>query len=52
MKRVMFYVLVSCVLLAGSSCELVSEPESLFDEHLHSDTGNSSADDEIDPQPE
>ena len=52
MKRVMFYVLVSCVLLAGSSCELVSEPDGLIENELHTGGGNAASGSDIDPGPE
>ena len=40
MKRVMFYLLASCMLLAVSSCELVSEPDGLVQEELNGDTNS------------
>ena len=52
MKRVMFYLLASCMLLAVSSCELVSEPDSLNEQKLSSGTGGANDGGSVDPGPD
>lgn len=48
----MFYVLASCMLLAVSSCELVSEPDDMSEHTLNTGFGDPGSGSDLEDGPE